>query len=63
VPRMMRRPLRLVLLGLLLAGLISRALEQAGAYECGCYPECWCMRPGLSLRRSASARLFLPASG
>ena len=48
---MVRRSLRLMVLGLLLAAGISRVLEQAGLYRCECYPECWCKRPGLSLFR------------
>jgi hypothetical protein len=51
VSRMVRRSVGFLLLGLLLAGAASRALERAGTYRCGCYPECWCKRPGLSLFR------------
>ena len=47
--RMLRRPAFLVSLGLVLAGATSLALERAGLYSCGCYPECWCKRPGLKL--------------
>ena len=47
----MRRLLtRLVGLYLLFA-LIGRFVEGMGAVECGCAPECWCKRPGLSLFR------------
>jgi hypothetical protein len=48
---MIRRCLEFIVLGLLLAAVSSRVLERAGVYECGCYPECWCQRPGLSLFR------------
>jgi len=48
---MVRRSLRLLILGFLLSGAISRVLEAAGLYTCGCYSDCWCKRPGLSLFR------------
>jgi len=51
VSRAMRRSLKLLLFGFLLAGFVSRGLELAGVYQCACYPECWCKRPGLSLFR------------
>jgi hypothetical protein len=49
--RKFRRPLFLAAVGLVLAGAASLAFERAGVYECGCYPECWCKRPGLNLFR------------
>jgi hypothetical protein len=42
--------LRVLALYLLFA-LIGRFIEEMGAVECGCKPECWCKRPGLSLFR------------
>jgi hypothetical protein len=48
---MSERSLGFIVLGVLLAALSSRALERVGFYECECYPECWCKRPGLSLFR------------
>jgi hypothetical protein len=35
----------------LLFALIGRFVEGMGAVECGCAPDCWCHRPGLSLFR------------
>src|SRR5262245_58504343 len=35
----------------LVAALVGRAREASGAITCGCAPECWCKRPGLSLFR------------
>ena len=48
---MLKRSLLSLLLGYVLLGLITRAREAAGAYTCGCDPDCWCKRPGLSLFR------------
>ncbi len=31
--------------------LLGHARERSGALACGCDPECWCKRPGLSLFR------------
>jgi hypothetical protein len=42
--------LRLLVLYLLLA-VIGRFIEGMGVVECGCKPDCWCKRPGLSLFR------------
>lgn len=49
--RTLRRPVLLVALGLVLAGAAGLGLERAGVYACGCYPDCWCKRPGLNLFR------------
>jgi hypothetical protein len=48
---MVRRALRLTLIGYVLMGLMSLALERAGVYGCGCDPDCWCKRPGLNVFR------------
>lgn len=37
--------------GYLLFAVIGRFVEGMGAVECGCGPDCWCRRPGLSLFR------------
>ncbi len=37
--------------GVVITGLVGLALERAGLRSCGCYPECWCKRPGLNLFR------------
>src|SRR5207249_11169620 len=63
VVSMVRRSLRLTVLGLLLAAGISRVLEQAGLYRCECYPECWCKRPGLSLFRWVVPRFHVAGLG
>ena len=47
---MKRIVVRLLSLYLLLA-VIGRFMEQVGAVECGCKPDCWCKRPGLSVFR------------
>jgi len=48
-----RRPLRLLILGILLAGSVGLGLERAGVerFQCACLPNCWCKRPGLNLFR------------
>lgn len=33
------------------AALIGHARERSGAISCGCKPDCWCQRPGLSIFR------------
>ena len=43
--------LAVLALGYVALALISRAKEAAGMIECGCYPDCWCRKPGLSLFR------------
>lgn len=48
---MVRRALRLTLIGYVLMGLVSLGLERAGVYSCGCDPDCWCKRPGLNVFR------------
>jgi hypothetical protein len=47
----MKRFILAVAIGYVVLGLITRGMEAAGAYECGCDPECWCKKPGLSLFR------------
>jgi len=47
----MRRIFWSLLLSYVLLGLITRVREAAGAYTCGCDPDCWCKAPGLSLFR------------
>lgn len=40
------------ILGLyLLFAVIGRFVEGMGAATCGCSPDCWCQRPGLSAFR------------
>jgi hypothetical protein len=33
------------------AALVGLAQERAGLRRCGCKPDCWCKRPGLSVFR------------
>jgi hypothetical protein len=40
-----------VFLGYLLVALVTRMQEAAGARTCGCDPDRWCKKPGLSLFR------------
>jgi hypothetical protein len=49
----MRRPLRLLILGVLVAGGLGLALERAGVsrFRCACSTDCWCKKPGLNLLR------------
>ena len=35
----------------LILASVGRAQEAAGTRTCGCDPDCWCKRPGLSLFR------------
>jgi hypothetical protein len=42
--------LNLLLIYVLLA-LLGRAAEAVGMRTCGCDPDCWCKKPGLSLFR------------
>jgi hypothetical protein len=35
----------------LLFAIIGRFVEGMGATQCGCKPECWCQKPGLSTFR------------
>lgn len=35
----------------LLFAVIGRFVEAMGAVQCGCRPDCWCKRPGLSVFR------------
>ena len=48
-------PMRRVLLGTaavyLLFAVIGRFVEAMGAVTCGCAPDCWCHKPGLSTFR------------
>jgi hypothetical protein len=46
-----RRALRLMVAGYVLAGLLGLTLERAGVYRCSCQPDCWCKRPGLNVFR------------
>lgn len=47
----MKRLLLCLALGYLVLGLIWKAKEAAGLKTCGCYPDCWCRKPGLSVFR------------
>jgi hypothetical protein len=47
----MKRALKLMLVGYVLAGLVALAMERVGVYECGCEPDCWCKRRGLNVFR------------
>ena len=47
----MKKVLLSLVLGYVVLGLIGRAKEAAGVMTCGCYPDCWCRKPGLSLFR------------
>lgn len=47
----MKRAVGLLVLGYLFAALVGLGLERAGLSPCGCAPDCWCKRPGLSVFR------------
>jgi hypothetical protein len=49
----MRRPIRILTTGVLLAALSTLILERAGVdrFRCACSPDCWCKKPGLNLFR------------
>jgi hypothetical protein len=40
-----------LVLGYVGLALYYRAREAAGLLTCGCYPDCWCKKPGLSIFR------------
>jgi hypothetical protein len=52
--------LNLLLIYVLLA-LLGRAAEAVGLRTCGCAPDCWCKRPGLSLFRWVFPRFHVDA--
>ena len=47
----MKRVVLALVIGYVILALVGRAEEAAGLRTCGCYPDCWCKRPGLSLFR------------
>jgi hypothetical protein len=48
----MRRLIFLLLRLYLLAAIATRVAEASGLWrQCGCSPDCWCKKPGLSLFR------------
>jgi hypothetical protein len=48
----MRRFIFLVLRVYVLAAIATRVAEALGVWrQCGCAPDCWCKKPGLSLFR------------
>jgi hypothetical protein len=48
----MRRIIFIALRLFVLAAIVTRVAEAAGVWRrCGCAPECWCKKPGLSLFR------------
>jgi hypothetical protein len=48
----MSRVVFLILRLYLLAAIATRVAEASGLWrQCGCSPDCWCKRPGLSLFR------------
>jgi hypothetical protein len=53
------RRLLIAMIGLYLgAALLTRAAEARGVsrFQCGCEPDCWCKRPGVSLFRWVTPR-------
>jgi hypothetical protein len=48
---MLKRTIQATAIGYIVLGVITLAMERAGAYECGCDPDCWCKRPGLNVFR------------
>jgi len=47
----MRRVLLALALGYVLVAGLNRVAERFGLMTCGCAPDCWCHRRGLSLFR------------
>ena len=47
----MKRFVLSLIIGYVLLALVGLAKEAAGLRTCGCYPDCWCKKPGLSLFR------------
>lgn len=46
-----KRFLGVTLMLYLVAALVGKILEVAGVARCGCSPDCWCKKPGLSAFR------------
>jgi hypothetical protein len=46
-----KRILSSLVVGYVVLALVGRAREAAGLRVCGCDPDCWCRKPGLSLFR------------
>jgi hypothetical protein len=46
-----RRTILALVIGYVILALVSKAREAAGLIACGCSPDCWCQKPGLSLFR------------
>jgi hypothetical protein len=53
---MLKRAVQALVLGYIVFGAATRIIERQGGLTCGCYPDCWCKRPGLSLFRWAVPR-------
>jgi hypothetical protein len=53
--RCYREPVKRIVVSLALGyvtlALLGRAAEAAGLRSCGCNPDCWCKKPGLSVFR------------
>ena len=47
----MKRMVMSLAIGYVVLALIGRVQEAVGLRSCGCYEDCWCKRPGLSLFR------------
>ncbi|MGH2595578.1 MAG: hypothetical protein ACRDH7_06420 [Actinomycetota bacterium] len=47
----MKRIVLIAAIGYLILALVGRVMEAAGLRTCGCYPDCWCKKPGLSVFR------------
>jgi hypothetical protein len=47
----MKRIVVSLAIGYVILALVGRAEEAVGLRSCGCDPDCWCKKPGLSLFR------------
>jgi hypothetical protein len=46
-----KRVILSTVIGYVILALVGRAKEAVGINTCGCDPDCWCQKPGLSLFR------------
>ena len=58
----MKRVIVSLVVGYVILALVGRAKEAVGIKTCGCDPDCWCTRPGLSVFRWVFPRFHRSAA-
>lgn len=48
---MVKRMIQATLIGYIVLALATKLRERRGLVVCGCEPDCWCRKPGLSMFR------------